>query len=195
MLVKRVTEAIWKFGDVPLNLDTRFSSYCQENLCLITTIWNSTELDTKHRNYAFARPSTFTPPHYPVNYPNMTRFRQKGTIMRKIHRAWPKWHGNQHAKFQAIPSMRAPANAGKPLRTDEWTDGQTDMPKTVTVGRMDRRTHVQVERGYFWLRTHGQTDGRTDGQTTRKHSASGALWGRHKNGCVVFNDVLMIGQI
>ena len=50
-------------------------------------------------------------------------------------------------------------------RTDGRTDGRT-CRKTVTVDRMDQRTHVQVEIGYFGLRT--------DGQTTRKHNASGA---------------------
>ena len=30
---------------------------------------------------------------------------------------------HQHVKFQAIPSMRSPANARKPLRTD----GRTEM--------------------------------------------------------------------
>ena len=66
-------------------------------------------------------------------------------------------------------------------RTDGQTDGQTDgrtdgrtCRKTVTVGRVDQRTHVQVKRGYFRLRTDGWTDGRTDGRTTRKHNASGA---------------------
>ena len=36
---------------------------------------------------------------------------------------------HQHATFQAIPSMRSPANARKPLRTDGRTDGRTDMPE------------------------------------------------------------------
>ena len=52
-------------------------------------------------------------------------------------------------------------------RTDGQTDGRTDgrtCRKTVTVGRVDQRTHVQVKRGYFRLRTDGQTDGRTGGQ-------------------------------
>ena len=48
-------------------------------------------------------------------------------------------------------------------RTDRRTDGRT-CGKTVTVGRMDQRTHVQVRRGYFRLRTDGRTDIRTDGQ-------------------------------
>ena len=47
---------------------------------------------------------------------------------------------HQHAKFQAIPSNRSPANARQPLRTD----GRT-CRKTVTVGRMDQRSHEQVE--------------------------------------------------
>ena len=49
-------------------------------------------------------------------------------------------------------------------RTDRRTDGRT-CRKTVTVGRVDQRTHVQVKRGYFRLRTDGRTEGRTDGRT------------------------------
>ena len=52
-------------------------------------------------------------------------------------------------------------------RTDRRTDGRTDgrtCHKTVTVGRVDQRTHVQVKRGYFGLRTDGRTDRRTDRQ-------------------------------
>ena len=37
------------------------------------------------------------------------------------------------------------------------TDGRT-CRKTVTVGRVDQRTHVQIERGYFRLRTAGRPD-------------------------------------
>ena len=36
-------------------------------------------------------------------------------------------------------------------------DGRT-CRKTVTVGRVDQQTHVQVKRGYFRLRTDGRTD-------------------------------------
>ena len=64
---------------------------------------------------------------------------------------------HQHVKFQAIPSMHSPANARKPLRTDDRT-----CRKTVTVGRVDQRTHVQVKRGYFRLRTDGRTDGQPE---------------------------------
>ena len=42
-------------------------------------------------------------------------------------------------------------------------DGRT-CRKTVMAGRMDWRTHAQVERGYFRLWTDGLTDGRTDRQ-------------------------------
>ena len=56
--------------------------------------------------------------------------------------------------------MRFPANARKPPGR---TDGRT-CRKTDTVGRVDQRTHVQVERGYFRLRTDERTDGRTNGQ-------------------------------
>ena len=72
--------------------------------------------------------------------------------------------------------MRSPANARKPLRTDGQTDGWAvgrTCRKTVTVGRMDQRTHVQVKRGYFRLQM--------DGWTTQKHNASGAQRRRHKN--------------
>ena len=53
--------------------------------------------------------------------------------------------------------MRSPANARKPLRTD----GRT-CRKMVTAGRMDQRTHEQVKRGYFRLRTDGRTDGQPE---------------------------------
>ena len=46
---------------------------------------------------------------------------------------------------------------------DRRTYGRT-CRKTVTVGQVDQRTHVQVKRGYFRLRTDGRTDRRTDGQ-------------------------------
>ena len=46
-------------------------------------------------------------------------------------------------------------------RTDRRTDGRT-CRKTVTVGRVDQRTHVQVKRGYFRLRTDGRTDGQPE---------------------------------
>ena len=97
--------------------------------------------------------------------PDLTRFtkskwRQKEENQQTVTIIYPvlkvvKIH--QHAKFQAIPSMRSLANAWKPLRTD----GRT-CHKTVTVGRMDQRTHVQVERGYIGLRTDGRTDGQPE---------------------------------
>ena len=46
-------------------------------------------------------------------------------------------------------------------RTDGQTDGRT-CRKTVTVGRVDQRTHVQVKRGYFRLGTDGRTDGQPE---------------------------------
>ena len=45
--------------------------------------------------------------------------------------------------------------------TDRQTDGRT-CRKMVTAGRMDQRTHVQMERGYFRLRTDRQTDGQPE---------------------------------
>ena len=50
-------------------------------------------------------------------------------------------------------------------RKDGQTDGRTDgrtCRKTVTVGRVDQRTHVQVKKGYFRLRTDGRTDGQPE---------------------------------
>ena len=50
-------------------------------------------------------------------------------------------------------------------RTDRRTNGQTDgrtCRKTVTVGRVDQWTHIQVKRGYFRLRTDGRTDGQPE---------------------------------
>ena len=44
---------------------------------------------------------------------------------------------------------------------DGQTDGRT-CRKMVTVGRVGQRTHVQVKRGYFRLRTDGRTDGQPE---------------------------------
>ena len=46
-------------------------------------------------------------------------------------------------------------------RMDGQTDGRT-CRKMVTVDRVDQRTHVQVKRGYFRLRTDGRTDGQPE---------------------------------
>ena len=46
-------------------------------------------------------------------------------------------------------------------RTDRRTDGRS-CRKTLTVGRVDQRTHVQVKRAYFRLRTDGRTDGQPE---------------------------------
>ena len=79
----------------------------------------------------------------------------------KINRLLPMATINMHMKFEIeIPKqtwlmLRKPCR----LRTDGRTDGRT-CHKTVTVGWVDQRTHVQVKWGYFRL----QTDGRTDGQ-------------------------------
>ena len=64
---------------------------------------------------------------------------------------------HQVAKFQAIPSMRSPRNARNPIWTEIRADGRA-VRETVTVGRMDQRTHIQVEIGYFRLRTDERTD-------------------------------------
>ena len=64
--------------------------------------------------------------------------------------------------FRPFPSCilwQMPGNLSG--RTDRRTDGRT-CRKTVTVGRMDQRTHVQVKRGYFMLRTDRHTDGQRE---------------------------------
>ena len=83
---------------------------------------------------------------------------------------------HQHVKFQANPSMHSPANARKPLRTD----GRTCC-KTVTVGRLDQRTHVQVKRGYFRLRTDGRTDGQPENIMPPAPKGGGIKMSNHYN--------------
>ena len=77
---------------------------------------------------------------------------------------------HQHVKYQAIPSMRSPANARKPLRTDGRTYGRTDghaVKRSRLVGWTNGPMYMSKEgiSGFGW------TDGRTDGRTTRKHNA------------------------
>ena len=91
---------------------------------------------------------------------------------------------HQVAKFQAIPSMRSPRNARNPIWTEKRADGRA-VRKTVTVGRMDQRTHIQVETGYFRLRT----DERTDEQLENKMPRTPKGGGIKKIGV---NDVLVI---
>ena len=55
-------------------------------------------------------------------------------------------------------------------RADRRTDRRT-CRKTVTVGRMNQRTHVQVERGYFRLRTDRRTDGQPQNLLPRRLKA------------------------
>ena len=68
--------------------------------------------------------------------------------------------------FRPIPPCilrKMPGNL--PGRTDGQTEGRTDgrtCRKTVTVGRVDQWTHVQVQRGYFRLQTDGLTDGQPE---------------------------------
>ena len=89
-----------------------------------------------------------------------------------------KWyqHWNGPGPFVRL-SARYPSNKGrvtmsgyslhafsgrcleKPIRMD----GRKGR-KMVMVGPIGQRTHVQVERGYFGLRTDGRTDRWTDGQ-------------------------------
>ena len=54
---------------------------------------------------------------------------------------------HQHAKLQTVPFIRFPGNAQNLSRQG------MDRLKTVTVGRMDQRTNVWVERWYFGLQT------------------------------------------
>ena len=75
--------------------------------------------------------------------------------------------GGQDASACKISGHSFHAFSRKCLETypDRWTDWGTDRQrgqKTVMVGRMDQRTHVHVERGYFGLRTDGQTDGQPE---------------------------------
>ena len=107
---------------------------------------------------------------------------QNSAKMRKINKPQPYsyqfWRFSRYINmqnFRPFPPCVLQQIAGNLSgRTDGGTDGRT-CHKTVTVGRMDQRTHVQVKRGYFRLRTDGQTDGRTDERTdNRKHNASSA---------------------
>ena len=50
---------------------------------------------------------------------------------------------HQQAQLQAFFSMCSPEKSRKPIRSDGRTEGRTGR-KTVTIGRMDQRTHVQV---------------------------------------------------
>ena len=59
------------------------------------------------------------------------------------------------------------------------TDGGADMAKTATGRRMNQRTLVHEEIGYFGYRA----DGRANGRTIRNHNASGAWRRRHNYGC------------
>ena len=88
---------------------------------------------------------------------------------RKINRPWPqsnqfwRWSGYiSMQNFRPFPPCVLREMPGNLFgRTDGWTDGRTRR-KTVTVGRIDQRTHVQVARGYFALRTDGRTDGQPE---------------------------------
>ena len=51
-----------------------------------------------------------------------------------------------------------------PKNLSGQTDGRT-CHKTVTVGRVDQRTHIQVKREYFRLWTDGGKDGGMEGWT------------------------------
>ena len=90
---------------------------------------------------------------------------------------------HQLAKFQAISAIRSPGNARKPQiwpislsqnsakiikkTTDRGhklissEDGQ-DTSACKISGHSHQRTHVQVKRGYFRLRTDGRTDGQPE---------------------------------
>ena len=61
---------------------------------LLLQIETGQNFDAKRRKHACARPWTSIPTRSPDNAPNIISFGQKGTIMRTIHRAWSKCHGN-----------------------------------------------------------------------------------------------------
>ena len=91
--------------------------------------------------------------------------------MRKISRAqpksnqlwrWPRYISMQNFRLFPPCSLREmPYSDGRTgRRMDRWT-----RRKTVTAGRMDQRTHVQVQEGISgFVRTDGRTDRRMDGQ-------------------------------
>ena len=135
--------------------------------------------------------------------PNLARFtkskwhqkEENQQTMIKISSDWKVVRIHQHAKLQAIPSMRSPGNARKP---HIW-------PISLNQSRAKRRkiNRPWPNSNQFWrwsgyismqncrpfppcnfLEMPGNpsrwTDGRTDGRTTRKHNASGAWRRRHK---------------
>ena len=144
-------------------------------LANIQKLWNWTELDAKHRKYASAPPSTFTPRRSPDNAwrPQIwpVSQSQRGTIIRKINRARPKsdqfWRWSGYISMQSFrpfpPCVLQEMLGNLSRRTNGWTDTPKKM---VMFGQMDQRIHVQVERGYFRLWTEGQTDGWMDNQKT-----------------------------
>ena len=71
--------------------------------------------------------------------------------------------------------MRSVGNAWKPIRTNGQMDGRTGR-ETVIVGRMDQRTYVQMERGYFGLRTDGQMDDQPENSAPE---GGGVKWHGH----------------
>ena len=63
-------------------------------------------------------------------------------------------------KYGKNPSRTVDAT-GRTQKVNGQTDGRTDRRtcrKTVTVGRVDQRTHVQVKRAHFRLRMDRRTD-------------------------------------
>ena len=116
-----------------------------------------------HAFYGYCR----EPQIWPVSMWHQTKENQQTmTIILSVLKV-VKIH--QHVKIQAIPSMRSPANALKPLWTDGQTDGQTD-------GHVIKQWWlVGWTNGPMYRWKEGISGfGRTDGWTTRKHNASGA---------------------
>ena len=103
-----------------------------------------------HSLHAFSRKCLETPS---LTYFTKLKWHQK----KKNYQTMPKIFSSEGGQDTSACKISGHSLPAFPLRTDERTGR-----KTVTVGRMDQRTHVQVERGYFGLRTDGRTDGKPE---------------------------------
>ena len=90
---------------------------------------------------------------------------QNSAKMRKINKPWPWtnqfWRWSRYISMENFRPFPPCVLRQIPGNLSGRTDGRT-CRKTVTVGRVDQRTHVQVKRGYFRLRTDGRTDGQPE---------------------------------